>query len=244
VPTPASRNKQPLTREQLADLIEQHAKDVIEVVLRALRESPGAAGGVAVASGPSPPASSVGDQPSPGTTGVKGSEAGVAWHQIGFVEGFEHRWPEGWEHYPEMRVYEGRDDQGVVRLAIGQPDKPLPNLYGRERRWVSIWEVINGKPREQRANFVETDDFATSGERIALISGKGGRKKGLYSPGEEDQLPEIYEGMRLEVQRDRINGPQAKNRLGVVATDTEIEDMLNHALAHVRLRSSRRSDGS
>ena len=235
--TTTSANKQSLVREELADLIEQHAEDVLKVVLAALRENAGAAAGGPGATATSEPTSSAGDKPSPGIPGVNGSKPGVAWDEIGVIEGFEHRWPEGWEHYPEMRVYEGRDDQGVVRLAIGQTETPLPNLYGRERHWVSVWEVINGQPREQRANFIETDDFATTGARIALISGKGGGKKALYSPGEEDQLPEVYKGMRVEVQRDRINGPQAKNRLGVVATDAEVEDMLNHTLAHVRLRS-------
>lgn len=236
MPTPTSPNKQSLTREELADLIEQHSEEVLKVVLVALREKPGpAAGGPGAAT--SEPTSSVDDEPSPGTPGGNGSNVGVAWHEIGVIEGFEHRWPQGWEHYPDMRVYEGRDGEGVVRLAVGQPEKPLPNLYGRERHWVSVWEVINGQPREQRANFIETDDFATTGARIALISGKGGGKKALYSPGEEDQLPEVYKGMRTEVQRDRINGPQAKKRLGVVATDAEVEDMLNHALSHVRLRS-------
>jgi hypothetical protein len=237
VPAHISANKQSLTREELADLIEQHAEDAVKIVLAALRAKSGAASGGAGPTATSKPTSSVGAEPSPDTTDADNSKTGVAWHEIGVIEGFEHRWPEGLEHYPEMRVYEGHDDQGVVRLAIGQPEKPLPNLYGRERHWLSVWEVINGQPREQRANFIETDDFPTTGDRIALISGKGGGKKALYSPDEEDQLPGVYKGMRIQVQRDRINGPQAKNRLAVVASDADVEDMLNHGLAHVRLRS-------
>jgi hypothetical protein len=33
------------------------------------------------------------------------------------------------------------------------------------------------------------------------------------------------------------NGPYAKNRLGVVATDADTDVMLNHGVAHLRLRS-------
>jgi hypothetical protein len=54
---------------------------------------------------------------------------------------------------------------------------------------------------------------------------------------EEHALPQIYKRMRIEVHRDRCNGPYAKNRLGVVANAEEPQVMLDHALAHLRLRT-------
>ena len=102
---------------------------------------------------------------------------------------------------------------------------------------ISVWEVVNGQPREQRAVFVETDDHNVTGDHIAVISGKDGYKKRGYAPSERHALPDAYDGMRVEVHRDRCNGPYAKNRLGVVATSEEAEVMLEHALAHLRLRA-------
>jgi hypothetical protein len=86
-----------------------------------------------------------------------------------------------------MTVWEGRDNQGIVRFAIGKPKERVP-VYGKTRGWM-------------------------------------------------DALPAAYEGLRIEVHRDRCDGPYAKNRLAVVAREDEPEVMLTHALAHLRLRS-------
>lgn len=68
------------------------------------------------------------------------------------------------------------------------------------------------------AVFAETDDFDTTGDHVAVISGKGGSKRAGFSPTE-------------------CHGPYAKNRLAVVATEDEVGVMLDHALAHLRLRA-------
>ena len=139
-------------------------------------------------------------------------------------------------HYPSMPVFEGNDGRDLVRFAIGKPQERIP-VYGRERGWISVWEVVNGQPRHQRAVFVETDDFSITGDHVAPIAGKGGEGKKLFEPSERDLLPAVYDGMRVEVHRDRCSGPNAKNRLTVVAREDEFEVMLNHALAHRHVRS-------
>jgi hypothetical protein len=133
-------------------------------------------------------------------------------------------------------MWEGQDAEGIIRFAIGKPVERIP-VYGRERGWISVWEVVNGQPREQRAVFVETDDFETTGDHVALISGRRGSKKAGFPPNERAALPPLYRGMRVETHRDRCNGPYAKDRLAVVAREDEQEVMLNHALAHLRLRA-------
>lgn len=213
-----------LAPRRLADLIERHADMVVPTVVAALRAAPEA---VAAASRSDPP------RPlSPVSAGAPPPR----WTKVGVIEGFDHVWPEIHEHYGPMTVWETTDDRRVARLAVGRPAETL-ELYGRNRGWVSVWEVINGQPREQRAVFVDCDNYDATGERIALISGKDGRKRALFVPGEEHLLPPIYRTMRVEVHRDRCNGPYAKNRLGVIATDQDVEVMLNHGLAHLRLRA-------
>jgi hypothetical protein len=201
--------------ERLADFIEQHAPGVIQTVVAALRGSAG--------SGPATIEHPIGR-----TT--------MQWRKVGTIDNFDHPWPEVHEHYPPMVVYEAADNVGLVRFCIGVPRERMP-VYGRERGWASVWEVVNGQPREQRAVFVDTDDFAATGERIALISGKDGQPKKLFEPNDAPLLPPVYSGMRTAVHRTVCSGPYAKNRLGVLATDDEPEVMLNHALAHLRLRT-------
>jgi hypothetical protein len=214
-----------ITRTELAQLLQDRGQEMLDIVVASLRQEP-----------PEPsPAGSGSSNPSPRTPAA-GTGRLEPWRQVGVIEGFEHTWPEGREQYAPMTVWESRDEIGPVRLAIGSPLKRL-HLYGKERGWVSVWEVINGQPREQRANFIEADDFEETGERIAIITGKGGSKKQQYEPEDRDLLPPIYDDMRIEVQRDRCNGPQGRNRLGVVATDEETDVMLDHALNHLRLRS-------
>ncbi|MGD9573016.1 MAG: hypothetical protein AB7V62_14100 [Thermoleophilia bacterium] len=201
-----------LDRLVLADAIEEHGAELVGLIVAALRETGG-----------------------PTQADSEGGEM-VAWREVGLIEGFAHKWPEVHEHYPPMVVYEGDDGRGPVRFCIGVPHERVP-VFGSERGWASVWEVVRGVPREQRAVFVETDDFARTGDRIALIAGKDGRPKLMFAPEDRDELPAIYTNLRVANQKDVCRGPRARNRLGVLATDSEQEAMLNHALWHLRLRS-------
>jgi hypothetical protein len=220
--SPATESSNPwLTRELVANLIE-HRDEALALVLAALREIP--------AEKPGP--SGVPDaEPSSAEDGPQ-----TAWAEIETIDGFEATWPEGREHYGPMRQFECFDGLEKLRLAYGSPAERL-TIYGSDRGWVSVWWVVNGKPRQQLANFLEADDFETSGERLALISGKNGSRKAGYMPGEQHLLPPVYKSMRLAVQRDRIAGEGARNRLAVVAGDNEAQAMLDHGLAHLRLRN-------
>jgi hypothetical protein len=216
---PALTTPDPLDGDRLAQVLEDHGQEALRLIIDALRDKKSEA-----------PA-----EPTRRSRAVgKALGRREPWRQVDIIEGFEHQWPELHEHYGPMAVWESADDQGPVRLAIGEPQERL-DLYGRKRGWLSIWQVINGQPRDQRANFVETDDYATSGERIAHIRGKNGNRMAGYAPTEKHLLPAVYANMRIEVQRDRMNGRYAKERLGVVATSDDIEVMLDHALTHLRL---------
>jgi hypothetical protein len=211
-------------REVLAQLIDQHGEEVLELVVAALLDGPWGPSGADAERSPKP-------APDPGHGRLE------PWRENAVIEDFVAHWPEGNEHYGPMTVYETRDHHGTVRLAIGQPHSRLP-LYGAERGWVSIWHVANGRPVQQLANFIETDDFKETGARAALISGKDGARKKGFAPGEESLLPPVYSEMRIETHRDRLNGPMARNRLVVIATERDTDAMLDHALAHLHLRSS------
>lgn len=225
----------PLDPHQLADDIEAYAA----MIVSALRNQGNESGSAADA-----PKTHEGDERGDPTPPEPG--ASHYWKPSGEIEGFDTKWaaPPWWkaqghkelhEHYGPMRVYEADDGKGVIRIAIGEPSERLL-FYGKERGWLSAWEVANGRPVRQLAVFVEVDDFETTGERAALISGKDGAAKKGFAPNERHLLPPAYVGMRIEVQRDRIVGPYSRNRLVVVARADEIDTMLNHALAHLRLR--------
>jgi hypothetical protein len=211
-----------ITRDELAQFIEHHGEDVLELLRAALRDEPRPSPVNAEQSPKSPPDTSQGRL--------------EPWRPDGVIEDFVAHWPEGEEHYRPMEVYQTRDHHGPVRLAIGHPHRRL-TLYGTERGWVSVWHVVNGRPVQQLANFIETDNFENTGERAALISGKDGARKKGFAPGEESLLPHVYSDMRLEIHRDRLNGPNGRNRLVVIATDRDTDIMLDHALAHLHLRS-------
>lgn len=225
-----------LKPSELANLIEQHAS----LIVAALRAYDGGRSGANDREDMAMPTQATGAAGASAATGVP------SWVEVDLIEGFETKWPapevlraQGYaqlhEHYRPMKVYEGHDQIGLVRLAIGEPEERY-EFYGRERGWLSVWEVINGRPARQLANFIEVDDFPKTNDRAALISGKdGGAKKG-FTPTERELLPELYKSMRVEVQRDRIVGPYSRNRLVVVARDDEKDVILNHALAHLRLR--------
>lgn len=230
-----SRSDLSITPQHLAQLIERHGSEVLTTIVTALRQP---ASDPAIASGPREGRVHETEQPAAPQMPAPGvpPSASPSWRQVGSIERFEHRWPEVHEHYGPMTVWEGRDERGPVHLAIGEPQERL-TIYGRERGWVSVWEVVNGEPRDQRAVFTETDDFEATGERIAVINGNHGDKKTGFTRGEAHLLPAVYHGMRIDLHRDRCSGPYAKNRLGVIASDRDTEVMLNHALAHLRLRS-------
>jgi hypothetical protein len=82
---------------------------------------------------------------------------------------------------------------------------------------------------------MEADDFENSGALVATVKGKGDGGRSMFAPG--DELPADYERLKIEIFRDRVSGPQAYNRLAVVAEAGDRQTMCIHAFAQPALRS-------
>lgn len=139
------------------------------------------------------------------------------------------------EHFDDIPIYETRDADGLHRIALGAP-RERAQLYGRERGWFSAWSVVNGTPRQLRAVFVDCDDFEQSSERAAVIYGLAGDGRKAFPPDRRDELPAMYQSALVEVQRDRCQGPYAKNRLALIASADQVDLMLDHSLRQAKLR--------
>jgi hypothetical protein len=96
-------------------------------------------------------------------------------------------------------------------------------------------EMINGQKRRPIVEFIEADDFENSGAVVATLKGKGNGCRSMFAPG--DELPAGYEELTIEIFRDRVSGPQAYNRLAVVAEAGNLQTMCTHALLQLGLRS-------
>jgi hypothetical protein len=74
------------------------------------------------------------------------------------------------------------------------------------------------------AVFIEGDDPT---DLVAVIKSKGPGGRSMFSPG--DELPAAYAGLTVDVFRHRVVGPQAYNKLALVAENEDRQAMLNHA---------------
>ena len=107
--------------------------------------------------------------------------------------------------------------------------------YGKERGYWVAFEMVNGQKRRPILIFMEADDFDTSGALVAVLKGKGAGGRSMFAPG--DDLPVGYERLTVEIFRDRVSGPQAYNRLAVVAEGGGRQAMCTHAFLQLGLRS-------
>ena len=117
------------------------------------------------------------------------------------------------------------------QLGLGQAAE-RGTYYGRERGYWLVFEMVNGQKRRPIVVFTEGDSAA---DLVAIIRGKGPGGRSMFAPG--DDLPSGYEDLVVDVFRNRINGPQAFNRLAVVAEDADREAMLDHGLLQLHLRA-------
>lgn len=155
---------------------------------------------------------------------VPGEQA--SWTEVQRLTGQTYQWPEnngGLEKYDPFVVYESA---GLV-LAVA----PLVNNREREQTWVFKMSTDLEKKRPVTP-FIAADDFAESGEMVALIRGKGPTGRQMFGPG--DQLPPAYEDMKIELCADRKNGGYKKSC--VVAHKDDAETMLRHCAAQVKIR--------
>jgi len=137
-------------------------------------------------------------------------------------------WPKdngGVELYDRFLVYR----RGTTQVGVGLGAEAT--VKGVERRMTSLFRV-DGMSKRYVVPFVSADDFAKTGEMVALIRGKGPSRRQLFAAG--DPLPAEYDHLRIGAYGQRIAG--AWNRLCVIAQESDLESMLDHAAAQIAIR--------
>jgi hypothetical protein len=226
----------PITHAQLADLIEHHGR----VLVAALRQGPTASESLAAEHGLDTPEQSALRAESPVTRhsadarpmAPNGSDR-TEWRKVGELTDQSYAWPHGLETYDPFEVWE----LDGIQIGLGRAtDRDI--YYGKERGYWLAFEMVNGQRRRPIVVFNEADDFDTSGDLVAIIKGKGPGGRSMFASG--DELPAGYERLDIDVFRNRINGPQAFNRLAVIAEAGDRAAMCTHAALQLALRSLRR----
>lgn len=153
-----------LTRNDLADLVEQHVGSLVE----ALRSPAGhPAGGSTLRTAP--------------------------WRKVADLDGQSYSWPEGVEHYTPFEVWETADDRGSVRIGLGRVAESR-EIYGKERYWWLIFKMAGDHKERPIVVFNEADDHESTRDLVSAIKGKGKGGRSMFAPGDElpghyDHLP-------------------------------------------------------
>ena len=214
-----------ITRSELADLLEQH----IGQLVAALRRDGGTTHPLEEETADA--MASI-EAPANVVAAIREPIRGERWNKVGELEGESYSWPTGTEDYSVFEVWETVDGDGRRwQLGLGQ-STARGIYYGRERGYWLVFEMVNGQKRRPIVVFTEGDN---PDELVAVIKGKGPGGRSMFAPG--DELPRGYERLVVDVFRDRITGPQAFNRLAVVAVDADREAMLDHGLLQLHLRT-------
>jgi hypothetical protein len=160
-----------------------------------------------------------------------GNDLVKEWQLVDQREGQSYRWPESLECYDRYHIYRGETRQeGTVFLSLGWTVRP--GAWGMDRVYVVSF-LSRGAPQTPLTEFLAADDYADTGELIAIIRGSGGSSK-MYGPAED--LPPAYVGFRIVTYRDRVRAKGSWNKLAVVAAATDTDTILNHALIQARRR--------
>lgn len=154
------------------------------------------------------------------------------WHLVNELPDQSFKWPDGTtDTYYRYRVFAGSTTGGVVHMAIG--DATRRQVFGRDRLY-SIVFLTSGSPAVPLVEFMEVDDYETSGEVMAVIRGSDGGKK-MYAP--TAQVPAVYEqNFKIQVFAERIIAKRSWNKLAVIAHKDDPTSILNHALLQARRR--------
>jgi hypothetical protein len=145
------------------------------------------------------------------------------WKLVEEREGETYSWPEETDEYKTFRVYEAETPMGSIRLAIGRCDRVM--VRDEEREYFITGHIGETGTFRPIAEFLATDDYAETGETIAVVKGKAGSAR-MYDPG--DELPAPYSRLRTEIYRDRVDKPYSYTKLGVVAGRDDVDTMLGH----------------
>jgi len=160
-----------------------------------------------------------------------GNDLVTGWRLVDHREGQVYRWPELLEHYDPYEVYRGETQrEGTVFISLGRAVRR--GAWGMDRRYVVSF-LSQRAPQTPLAEFLATDDYAETGELIAIIRGSDGGSK-MYGPVED--LPPAYAGFRIATYRDRVQVKGSFNKLAVVTAETDTDTILNHALIQARRR--------
>jgi len=145
--------------------------------------------------------------------------------------GETYQWPKvPPEVYDPFTVYEGTTSRGSIRMGIGRCQRT--QTWGRDRVYLITFLITKGGKRPL-CEFLATDDYATTGETVAIIRGLG-RGRSMYGPS--NVLPSPYRHLRIENYRDRIDFSGSWNKQAVVAHEDDAATMLNHSLIQADLR--------
>jgi hypothetical protein len=176
------------------------------------------------------PATSGGEHQLNGSTEPKNDPA-ARWQLIDRREGQVYQWPKTLEHYDRYDVYRGQaQPEGTVFISLGWAERH--GAWGADRIY-AVSFLTQRSPQKPLAEFLAADDYAETGELIAVIRGSDGGRR-MYSPTQD--LPPAYAQFRIATYRDRVQATGAWNKLAVVAAETDTDTILNHALIQARRR--------
>jgi hypothetical protein len=153
------------------------------------------------------------------------------WRGLGERSDESYRWPQNQETYNPFNLYEGTTSKGTIKLGIGWCERT--KTWGKDRRYAITFHITEGGKRPL-CEFLETDDFLTSREFVAIIRGAGMLQRSMYGPA--DVLPSAYRHLRTERYRDHIDYAGSWDKQAVVAVEGDVETMLNHSLIQAQLR--------
>ena len=155
----------------------------------------------------------------------------ASWRIVEDRPGETYAWPQGEDVYDPFTVYEGMTSQGSIRLAIGRCKRAT--VWGKERIYLITFHMRAGGKRPL-CEFLETDDYANTGETVAIIRGTGESKRGMYGPN--DVLPSAYRKLNSGIYRDYITVERSWDKQAVVAHEDDVDMMLGHSLIQAELR--------
>lgn len=160
-----------------------------------------------------------------------GSDLVARWRLVEQRDGEDYQWPELLEHYDRYNVYRGETRrEGTVFIALGWTVRH--GAWGMDRiyavSFLSAWT-----PQTPVVEFLAADNYAETGDLIAIIRGSDGGRK-MYGPA--DELPPAYAQFRIATYRDRVQAKGSWNKLAVVTAETDTDTILNHALIQARRR--------
>jgi hypothetical protein len=141
-----------------------------------------------------------------------------------------YRWGDHEDVYEPFTIYEGKNSTGTIRMAIGQC---VRTVRDEEKTYFIV--ILIGPEGGLRAvaEFLETDDYETTGDVIAIIKGKDGTGQQFDSV---DELPAVYGPCETPIYRDRVAYLGSYRKLGVVCSELDHAAMLNHGLAQIQIR--------